>query len=130
MIAALRHELENQKNLVAEARELREAICDMKSKTSQLVLENKSLSENLKCIQNENRSLFAKLASRVPSENNPKFKNDLGDSGACAIWDDRKIMKLKEDMYSDLTGLIIRDIKRDDRYDVYDCLQTGRNGSK
>jgi hypothetical protein len=37
--------------------------------------------------------------------------------------------QMKEDLYSDLTGLIVRSVKRDAREDVYDCLQTGRNGS-
>jgi Chromosome segregation protein Csm1/Pcs1 len=37
---------------------------------------------------------------------------------------------LKEDMYSDLTGLIIRGVKRTEGGDAYDCIQTGRNGSK
>lgn len=38
--------------------------------------------------------------------------------------------KLKEDLYADLSGLIIRTVKRGGDVDVYDCLQTGRNGSK
>jgi Chromosome segregation protein Csm1/Pcs1 len=33
-------------------------------------------------------------------------------------------------MYSDLTGLMIRGIKRGEDEDVYDCIQTGRNGSE
>jgi hypothetical protein len=40
------------------------------------------------------------------------------------------IEKLKEDLYSDLTGLMIRNVKRLDEEDVYDCIQTGRNGCK
>ena len=41
---------------------------------------------------------------------------------------------MKEDLYSDFTGLIIRNIERhrnpdEDAVDVYDCLQTGRNGT-
>ena len=37
---------------------------------------------------------------------------------------------LKEDLYSDLTGLILRGVERREESDVYDCIQTGRNGSK
>lgn len=37
--------------------------------------------------------------------------------------------QMKEDLYSDLTGLIVRGVKHG-KEDVYDCLQTGRNGSK
>jgi hypothetical protein len=38
--------------------------------------------------------------------------------------------QLKEDLYGDLTGLIIRGVKREGEDDTYDCIQTGRNGSK
>lgn len=38
--------------------------------------------------------------------------------------------QMKEDLYADLTGLIVRGIKRDQDDEVYDCLQTGRNGSE
>lgn len=41
-----------------------------------------------------------------------------------------QIALLKEDLYSDLTGLILRGVERGDESDVYDCIQTGRNGSK
>ncbi|MBE3045332.1 hypothetical protein IMZ48_22830 [Candidatus Bathyarchaeota archaeon] len=37
--------------------------------------------------------------------------------------------QLKEDLYTDLTGLIVRGVKQG-KEDIYDCLQTGRNGSK
>lgn len=38
--------------------------------------------------------------------------------------------KMKENLYSDLTGLVVTGVKRDGPEDVYDCIQTGRNGSK
>lgn len=38
--------------------------------------------------------------------------------------------QLKEDLYSDLTGLIIRDVKKRESDHVYDCIQTGINGSR
>lgn len=41
-----------------------------------------------------------------------------------------QVAQLKEDLYADLTGLIIRGIKREDEEDIFDCIQTGRNGSK
>lgn len=41
-----------------------------------------------------------------------------------------QIAQLKEDLYSDLTGLIIRDVKRREGDYLYDCIQTGLNGSK
>lgn len=41
-----------------------------------------------------------------------------------------QLAQLKEDLYSDLTGLIIRDVKSRDDDHLYDCIQTGVNGSK
>lgn len=38
--------------------------------------------------------------------------------------------QMKEDLYADLTGLIVRGIKREQDEDIYDCIQTGRNGSE
>ena len=38
--------------------------------------------------------------------------------------------QMKEDLYADLTGLIVRGVKHEHGEDVYDCIQTGRNGSK
>lgn len=38
--------------------------------------------------------------------------------------------QLKEDMYADLTGLLVRGVKREKDDEIYDCIQTGRNGSK
>jgi hypothetical protein len=42
----------------------------------------------------------------------------------------QKEAKMKENLYSDLTGLIIRNVKRKEGEDEFDCIQTGRNGSK
>lgn len=41
-----------------------------------------------------------------------------------------QIAQLREDLYSDLTGLIIRDVKAREADHLYDCIQTGVNGSK
>ena len=41
-----------------------------------------------------------------------------------------QVAQLKEDLYSDLTGLILRGVERGSESDVYDCIQTGRNGSE
>lgn len=61
----------------------------------------------------ENKALYLKLAaSRTgPGENKP-------------------VAQTKEELYADLTGLIVRDVRRVDKEDVFDCIQTGRNGSK
>lgn len=41
------------------------------------------------------------------------------------------LAKQKVDLYSDLTNLVVLGVRRsEDEEDIYDCLQTGRNGSK
>ena len=37
--------------------------------------------------------------------------------------------QLKEELHSDLSGLIFRNVEREGGNTVFDCLQTGRNGS-
>ena len=44
--------------------------------------------------------------------------------------DGPKQAALKEELYRDLTGLIINSVKRRDGEDEFSCIQTGRNGSK
>lgn len=38
--------------------------------------------------------------------------------------------QMREDLYGDLTGLLVRGVKRNGGEDMFDCIQTGRNGSK
>lgn len=40
-----------------------------------------------------------------------------------------QVAQLKEELYADLTGLILRGVDKGEEADVYDCIQTGRNGS-
>ena len=40
-----------------------------------------------------------------------------------------QMAQLKEDLYGDLTGLLVRSALRQGGHEMYDCIQTGRNGS-
>ncbi|CAK7270593.1 hypothetical protein SEPCBS119000_004171 [Sporothrix epigloea] len=40
-----------------------------------------------------------------------------------------QMAQLKEDLYGDLTGLLVRSALRQGGREMYDCIQTGRNGS-
>ena len=106
---------------------------------TRLTSENKSLSTSLHEAQNEIKSLSTKLAAtrsaasaqssdlKVPGS---AVKRTAANSAPSEAVKEAQVMKLKEDLYSDLTGLILRDVKRLDGEDVYDCIQTGRNGSE
>jgi hypothetical protein len=65
--------------------------------------------------------------SALEAENAAK---KLNSSTAVSLGDAQKEAKMKENLYADLTGLLIRAVKRKDGEDEYDCIQTGRNGSK
>jgi hypothetical protein len=100
------------------------------------------MSANLSGAQNEIKALQAKLAasrntsveatsSRAPGsaiKNNGQVRTIMVGSAEAA--QAAQVAQLKEDLYSDLTGLILRGVKKMDDGEVYDCIQTGRNGGK
>ena len=104
------------------------------------------LSTSLSEAQNENKALQAKLANsrsasaaadsvvgtKTPGSalrgKTPAQRTIMVGSAEAA--QAAQVAQLKEDLYSDLTGLILRGVERKDESDVYDCIQTGRNGSE
>lgn len=120
---------------VAKAKDLAK-ISDEKLKASESQLA--SVTEKLALVQSDNKSLQAKLAAtrqashdtnnntRVPGSA-IKGKATANDRAAAALL---VLAQLKEDLYGDLTGLIVRSVEKTAEADVFDCIQTGRNGSK
>lgn len=101
------------------------------------------LSTSLEGARSENKTLSAKLAatrvaaSSVESAHSKTPGSALKSNGGIRLMGTAEAAQaaqaaqLKEDLYRDLTGLIIRGVKREAEEDVFDCLQTGgRNGSK
>ncbi|KAI0908447.1 hypothetical protein F4823DRAFT_599042 [Ustulina deusta] len=41
-----------------------------------------------------------------------------------------QLAQKKENLYGDLTGLLVCGVKRENDDEVFDCVQTGRHGSK
>src|SRR6187402_3940392 len=92
--------------------------------------------------QSENKTLSAKLAANrtasasVESANSKLPGSAIKGNGGIRLMGTAEAAQvaqaaqLKEDLYSDLTGLIIRSVKRESEEDIFDCIQTGRNGSK
>ena len=76
------------------------------------------------------KTLHAKLAATRQTSASLE-QGGKGKAGGDSVREAKKRV-LKEELYSDLTGLIIRDVRRKEgeAEDVYDCIQTGRNGSK
>jgi hypothetical protein len=141
------HDTTERKRLAEENRSLQLSLQSAQSEAKTLQNENRALqteSRNLAAekasLQNEIKSLSTKLAAmRTAAAEAPKpaaaaagtrnqQKAAAGGNGDAV--NDAQIRQLKEELYTDLTGLIIRGVKKVDGEDVYDCIQTGRNGSE
>lgn len=120
---------------------MRSQLSQVQTENTKLAAENKTLSSNLQDLQTEVKSLTVKLSAArstsVDGRSNAnvpgsavKTAHQRGNSSQSIKGPDPAIERLKEDLYSDLTGLMIRNVKRLDEEDIYDCIQTGRNGSK
>lgn len=144
LIASLKKELaEARKATKADSSEttaLQKQVNSLTSTNEKLAAENKDLkakaqaaqSDN-KAAQNEVKSMEAKLVA-ARAEITAQEAKAKGAAAARNVptntSESQKEAKMKENLYSDLTGLIIRNVKRKDGEDEFDCLQTGRNGSK
>lgn len=142
LITSLKAELAMKAPLAQDSRKV---LKDLQAKDSDLSkLQNRvsELTRSLADAQNEIKALQAKLsASRsTPVEGlNTKTPGSAARSnvatrtvvaGGAEAVQAAQAAQMKEDIYSDLTGLIIRSVKKTPEGDAYDCIQTGRNGSK
>ncbi|KAI9662956.1 MAG: hypothetical protein M1821_008003 [Bathelium mastoideum] len=139
-----RFDAQNAEAVACEAK-----AANLAEQAKKLEHENKSLKQSLQQAESENRSLIAKAATNRAASSEPAAEKErekkekekagvtknantasrtatVGNSEAAK---DTQIRQLKEDLYSDLTGLIIRGVKREEGEDVYDCIQTGLNGT-
>jgi len=118
-----------------EHQALQKQVTSLTTTNSGLTTECDGLKEKLQTAQNEVKSLEAKLmAARQQvsnmQESSKASANILNRSVISNSNDAQKEAKMKENLYSDLTGLIIRGVKRKEGEDEFDCIQTGRNGSR
>ncbi|KAI9671096.1 MAG: hypothetical protein M1831_005182 [Alyxoria varia] len=172
--ASLRNELDTQRsnneelfgtrgeltNLTNQTKTLTKDKKTLTDENKTLTNENKTLQSSLQSAQNEIKTLQAKLAaSRSGSESGTKAPpmnpargaglNSGKHNGAVGSAEQaREAQKraLKEELYGDLTSLLVLGVKRREKdpgagasgkgkekieegEDVYDCIQTGRNGT-
>jgi len=102
---------------------LQKTVAELTTSLAEAKAENKNLSVKLAAARG---SEAAKAATVAPSS---AVKSGFGKSNGEGIHA-ATVMQMKEDLYGDLTGLIVRGVKNVGGEDVFDCLQTGRNGSK
>lgn len=145
LIQSLRKELATQTAIAQESRSLQRQLTTRDaalSKTEKNVVE---LTTSVSEAQNEIKTLQAKLANsrtasvtlesvnaRTPGSaiNNKAGQPRTIMMGSAEAAQAAQVALLKEDLYSDLTGLILRGVERGEESNIYDCIQTGRNGSK
>ncbi|KAL9603466.1 MAG: hypothetical protein Q9219_001153 [cf. Caloplaca sp. 3 TL-2023] len=145
LIASLKKELATQKALAQESRTLQKSLVAKDAEVSKAQALATELSNSLSEAQNENKVLQAKISSTRAAS--ATIENTSAKTPGSAIKGKgpaaRTIMvgsaeaaqaaqaaQLKEDLYRDLTGLLVLGLERSNEVDTYDCIQTGRNGSK
>jgi hypothetical protein len=115
-MADLQEEVERLRGETAELRELKGENRILQGKVSALSAANARA-------RSEEPTMAAGASNVKGKQANGKGKAEDGGNAAA-------MFKLKEDLYCDLTGLMIHSVKKVDGEDVFDCIQTGRNGSK
>ena len=144
LIASLRKEVAEARKATkvdtSESTALQKQINALTASNEKVSAENKELKaktqaaqSDAKAAQNEVKSIEAKLAA-ARAEVTAQEAKAKGAAAARNVpantTESQKEAKMKENLYSDLTGLIIRNVKRKEGEDEFDCIQTGRNGSK
>ena len=143
LVASLKSELAAEKALGQQSRALQKQLKDRDSEVARLESQADDLTDHLSSAQSEVKSLQTKLAAarntaanienaaaKIPGsalKKNPV--NRINSAASAEAAQAAQIAQLKEDLYSDLTGLIVRDVKKRESDSLYDCIQTGINGS-
>lgn len=143
LVSSLKTELEAQKALGQQSRGLQKQLKERDAEVARLKTQAEGAEAQLSSAQSEIKALQTKLAAarntaaglesavKVPGS---AIKGGAANRAAAAAnaeaVQSAQLAQLREDLYSDLTGLIIRDVKSRDEDHLYDCIQTGVNGSK
>lgn len=141
----MKAELEAQKALGQQSRKLQKQLQERDAEVAQLKTHAEETETQLSSAQNEVKALQTKLSAarntaasletaaanlKVPGSAIKGGGNRANAAANAEAAQAAQFAQLKEDLYSDLTGLIIRDIKKRQSDTLYDCIQTGSNGSK
>lgn len=143
LVASLKAELEAQRALGQQSRGLQKQLKEQDSEMARLRLQSDESRNQLGTAQSEIKALQTKLAaarntaatldSTVKAPGSAIKGGAANRANAAATAEAAQaaqIAQLKEDLFSDLTGLIVRDVKTRESDYLYDCIQTGVNGSK
>jgi chromosome segregation ATPase len=139
LIATLKAELAAQKETSKETLRLQKQLDTSESKADTLQTKLTALTTSLAESKSEIKSLNLKLSAARSAEAAATVKvpgsamkgSTVASRLAAANASEATLAaQKKENLYGDLTGLIVRSVKRVGAEDMFDCIQTGRNGSK
>ncbi|KAJ6017955.1 Monopolin complex subunit Csm1/Pcs1 [Penicillium sp. IBT 35674x] len=141
LVASLRSELEAQRALGQQSRALQKQLKERDAEIARLQSQADESRSQLAATQTEVKALQTKLAAarntaaslektKIPGsavKGGPANRAvAAANAGAAQA---AQIAQLKEDLYSDLTGLIVRGVVDREADYLYDCIQTGVNGT-
>lgn len=145
LISSLRDELTAQKQLAKEGHKSQQQLEASEVKVDSLQSQVTAITNSLAEARTQIKTLTTKLnaaraaeatssaQAQVATARVPGSAIKPGAMGArgldVAQVQATQTAKMKENLYSDLSGLVITSVKRDGPEDVYNCIQTGRNGS-
>ncbi|KGO39877.1 Monopolin complex, subunit Csm1/Pcs1 [Penicillium expansum] len=142
LVASLKAEMDAQRKLGLQSRGLQKQLKDRDDELARLRSNADEAQEQLASAQSEVKALQTKLAaarntaaslegaSKVPGSAIKGGAANRANAAATAeAAQASQLAQLKEDLYSDLTGLIVRDVKNRESDYLYDCIQTGINGT-
>lgn len=136
LIATLKSELAEQSAAAREGERYRKQLDESEARVAKLQAKIAELTGSLADAKAEIRTLSSKMTALKSGDvgNMPGSVTKHGAATTTAAWnmsgEGAQRAQMKEDLYGDLTGLIIRAVKKDGSDEVFDCIQTGRNGSK
>ncbi|KAI3332312.1 hypothetical protein HD806DRAFT_480129 [Xylariaceae sp. AK1471] len=137
LIATLKAQLASQTEVAKDTERLRKQLEYSQSKVEDLQGKLDGVHGTLAEAKTEIKTLSTKLAAARSTESaNVKvpgstMKNNHGNTRlvANAAEAAAQLAQKKENLYGDLTGLLVCGVKREKDEEVFDCVQTGRNGT-
>ncbi|KAH7314157.1 chromosome segregation protein Csm1/Pcs1-domain-containing protein [Rhexocercosporidium sp. MPI-PUGE-AT-0058] len=141
LIESLKAKLANQEAIVKKNEVLKTKLETQTKEVAALKAQIAKLTASLSEAHSENKTLSTKLAANRTASASVESAHSKTPGSAMKVNGGIRLMgtaeaaqvaqaaQLKEDLYSDLTGLIIRSVKRESEEDIFDCIQTGRNGT-
>lgn len=126
LIAQLKEEIAEQSKQIQQAEQLQSQLSASKAEVDALCTQLSETDQSLAQAKSEMKTLYSKLAASRHVEPNSKGP---AAGNRTALGENNLAAQIKEELYADLTGLLVRDVRRVDKDDVFDCIQTGRNGT-